>query len=553
MHRVDDIQSGRFDSGGYRDVLTDYRFNGRKFNYRGKMPFSPLEAKNTYTTYFGPTYQVKDRCVYKQSVENYDAMILRIIGKRPLEEIKTVNNRKISPFRNHRGVSRKLHSYYAKVKSRLYKYTQVLGDNLSEQIRLACSPHVKQKLRLKAISELISKGEMLNTIFMKDIKGKIKIPEFAKAGKKPRLIGDFTCPGSLLAGFLVPCLKAAFGEPVVIDGSRFRFVYTTDVSELDMIFSEMDSSIFDEYVFFSDDMCAKVKIDGKYEWFNLDISSCDSSNGPDVFDRACWFFDDHFDHGKLLSDAVLQCKQRLVIHHPNKSVREIITARPSQPIEFSGTQLTTILNNIASAAICISISDRLRKGYIENFEKTVSAAALAVGYEVTKQSCRDLGDVQFLKHSFYRNNDGGISSFVNLGPLMRSAGTCWMDLPFNSKQGESIEDAARFRNWAVLQGFRNSGLSPFTEKLMSSPGYTRPVKYDGVIALRQLEKENEFKMYLSKAERQPVPLSVLLKRYNIQEDEWEQLLTLVHESDIGDQISCIAIDKIMHTDYGYSM
>ena len=33
--------------------------------------------------------------------------------------------------------------------------------------------------------------------------------DFAKVGKKPRLIGDFSCPGSLLAGFLVPCLKFA--------------------------------------------------------------------------------------------------------------------------------------------------------------------------------------------------------------------------------------------------------------------------------------------------------------------------------------------------------
>lgn len=481
-------------------------------------------------------------------------MLMRIIGKRDLEELKTVNNMRVSPHFSNRKLSRLLNKYFKRTKNIIEPLLFILGDDIEEQIRLATAPHIKRKLRIKAIKELISRGEMLNSLFMQKIAGKIKIPEFAKNGKKPRLIGDYSCPGSLLAGFLVPIMKYAFSQPQVLHGSRLRFVYSTDAQELDQIFEEADKSIFDEYIFFSDDMCCKVKVNGVYRWFNLDISSCDASNGPPVFERLLWFFDHNLNFSNLMSRAVMQCQQRLVIHHPNgKKVGENVSAKPTVPIEFSGTQLTTILNNIAASSICISICYHLHlmSGNHVDIDNLVTKAALAVGYEVTVDHCEALHDVQFLKHSFYHDEQGHVRSFVNAGALLRSFGTCWMDLPFDRKLGESLEGAARMRNWQTLQGFKHSGLQLITTPLLESPAAT---KYEGYKKLlTQMTRESEYKMYISSSisQRRSVPVSVFSARYSLDNDELNQLLFLLQASNIGDVLTCSAIDKIMTKDYGY--
>ena len=479
-------------------------------------------------------------------------MMLRILGKRNLEELKTINNLKLAPKSANRGMFRKISSYYNNVKRKVGELTAVLGDNLTEQIRLACSPHTKLKLRLQAIQELIDKGEMLNNLFMKKISGKIKIPEFAKVGKKPRLIGDFSCPGSLLAGFLVPCLKFAFSDAIVIDGSRFRFVYTTDAAELDGIFNDADQSIYDEYIFFSDDVCCKINVDGVHKWFNLDVSQMDASNGPAIFSRMSWFFDNFTHHKDLIDLAVRQCMQRLVIFHPaGKKIPERVTCKPSQPIEFSGTQLTTALNNAGVVAICISISHYLKhhRRIGESIDELIARAALAVGYEVTLQHCDDVENIQFLKHSFYRDsNTGSLHSFVNLGPLIRGFGTCWMDIDYSRKLGETLQGAWRQRNWSVLQGFKHSGLDLITQPLLFSKGCQRQKgKYTQLT--NRLVKENSYKMYTnSQSIRKPVPLISLMKRYSFNDDEFNQLIKLIVRSDIGHVIACSAVDKIMQVD-----
>lgn len=557
IHQFDDVDSPTFYSDVYRSVLTDFKLNGRRFNFKGKLPFTNLPAKRTYMTHFGPTMNVNGRCCYRSSVNNFESMLMRIIGNRDKEEVKTINNKKISPSNSNRKLSRSINKYFDVVKSKLSTLLPIIGDTIEEQIKLATSPHVKQKLRIKAIKELIAKGEMLNSLFMTKIAGKIKIPEFAKAGKKPRLIGDFSCPGSLLAGFLIPLIKYAFSEPINIGGATIRFVYSTDSAELDAIFDEIDKSKIDQYIFFSDDMCCRIKINGEFKWCNLDISACDASNGISVFDRAVWFFDERLEFENLMTKAVMQCQSRLVIFHPNgKKIKENITARPTQPIEFSGTQLTTLLNNIASSCICVSIHYHKKilesESRLINFDNLVYKAALAVGYEVTVDMCSDLYDVQFLKHSFYHDDEGKINSFVNAGALLRSFGTCWMDLPFERKKGETINTAAEMRNWQVLQGFKHSGLEILTNPLLQSRS---AVKHTGHIQLlNRLTNESTYKMYLNtESKRRPVPVNVFLDRYRMSIAEFEELVTLFHESEVGHLISCIAVDKILHKDYGYSL
>lgn len=545
------VDAGCFSVDGYRDVLYDWRFNGRKFVYKGLLPFTHLPVKREYLTHFGPVCDVNGRCVLGSTVENYASMLLRITGNRDEEEIKTKNNYSIAPWSRHHRVSRVCNAYWDKVKREALPFLELIGDELEEQIKAACDKtHPKFKLRLKAINWLLSTREMLNGLFMTKIKGKIKIPEFAKVGKKPRLIGDYSCPGSLLAGFLVPCLKYAFSIPQVVNRSRLRFVYSTDAADLDKIFSEVDSSLYDEYIFFSDDMVARIIVDGVPKWFNLDISSCDSSNGPAVFERVKWFYNSYASKGDLVDRAVQQCQQKLVLYHPNgKSVREVVTARPRQPIEFSGTQLTTLLNNVASSAICVALACS-KECVGETVDERVARCALSVGYKVTVQHCDRVEGIQFLKHSFWRDGKGDLHSFVNLGPLLRGMGTCWMDLPYSRRRGETFEGAARMRNWSVLKGFQHSGLDVLMERLAKSPGYRRPLlRYRRV--QESVEKLLSEKMYTQSSVRVRAPIGAYLARYGISLGEFTSFIGKLTRLELGDRICDVVIDRVMTVDYEY--
>lgn len=545
------VDAGCFKVEGYRDVLYDYRFNGRKFVYKGKLPFTRLPVRREYLTHSGPVCDVFGRCVLGSSVDNYSAMLLRITGARDDEELKTKNNWLVSPWSSHHRLGRVMHSYWEKVKREALPFLALLGDELEEQIKAACDKeHAKYKLRVKAICWLVETQNMLNSLFMVKIKGKIKIPEFAKVGKKPRLIGDFSCPGSLLAGFLVPCLKYAFAVPQVVGNSRLRFIYSTDAYDLDRLFTELDSSTYDEYVFFSDDMVARVHVGGTPRWYNLDISSCDSSNGPAVFERVKWFFDSYASKGDLIDRAVQQCQQKLVLYHPNgKGVREVVTARCRQPIEFSGTQLTTLLNNVASSAICIALACS-KECSGEAFSDRVARCALSVGYQVTIQECPRVEEVQFLKHSFWRDDKGNLHSFVNLGPILRGMGTCWMDLPFSRRRKETFEGAARMRNWSVLSGFKHSGLDVVTERLFASEAYQRPLRgYASVVS--QVDRLQSEKMYCQSSARLPAPVGALLARYHLTLGEFQSFIVKLPRLRLGDRICDLVIDRVMAVDYQY--
>lgn len=553
FNRVYTVDSLDFTSDKYRNVLVDWKFNGRRFKYSGKLPFS-LDAgeTKTYSTYFGPIFDNPNRCVYSQNVNNYNNMLFRIVGIRSNEELKTRNNLRISPHRGHRGVSRMLHSYYSRVKSNLEPYLDYVGDVLLEQIKTACAPHIKQKLRIKAIKELLATADKLNKLFMEKISGKIKIPEFAKAGKKPRMIGDYSTPGSLLAAFLIPLIKYAFSIPVNINGSIIRFVYSTDAEELDSIFNEADSYSGDYYIFFSDDMTCRISRNGESFWCNLDISSCDASNGPAVFSRAVWFFDRSPEYEDLIQKCVMQCMQPLCIFHPDKNIKERVVCRPTIPIEFSGTQLTTLLNNIASASICVSLIYHKERYARLSLSDYVDKSALAFGYEVTVQKCDDVEDIQFLKHSFWRDDLGRLNSFVNIGALFRSFGTSWMDVPFSRKKGEDMISAFKMRNRQMLLGFQHSGLDIIIDVMLNSSYATASNGYSQLI--NSMETEKVHKMYIdSHSMRKAAPLISLIKRYRWTFDEYFEMIDAISKASLGSSIQCAAVDKIMHYDYGYSL
>jgi len=554
------IDSEHFVTLGDREVLTGWRLHCvgviRRFRYRidNGLPFSknPFGMRGLeYQTMYGPCFYHPGTAIYKgRSTHNVGMALQRITQVRENEEELTRNNKIVSPKRNPRRLQRFLNNYYLKVKNELERYYGTLQDSLTEQIKLACQPHVKRKLRIKAIKTLIRYKDMIETEFMTNIKGKIKIPEFAKVGKRPRLLGDYSTEGSLLAAFLVPLLKHAFSKPIEMHNAVIQFVYSTDANELDEIFARLSRDGRDVYIFYSDDCCTKLYDQDEGKWFNIDISSCDASNGPGVFSRLEWFFDFSPEWCTLVKLAVKQNLKPYIIQNPT-DVNEWVRCVPSVPIEFSGTQLTTLLNNIASSAISCSIAYARLKRKGVNRDVLINCAK-AVGYNITVEACAVIEDVQFLKHSFWEDERGAIRSFCNLGAYLRSIGSCWRDLPYSRKRKENLEDAARVRNKEVLAGFVHCGQNRLYTAMRKMPGANPKTDLEYRRVKESVNRDFINKPYFSKGKlpsRQAVPDTVILRRYNLELSEWIRFCKEVESLDVCEFLADEVVHKILEKDY----
>jgi hypothetical protein len=124
-----------------------------------------------------------------------------------------------------------------------------------------------------------------------------------------------------------------------------------------------------------------------------------------------------------IQDLVDQCKQPIDIRsksHPSERVR-LLGAFAKL---YSGSTLTTAINNLANLLICLSFSERA-----VFTDTTISEAAADVGYIVTSDICTEIEDLQFLKHSPVLDTEGTYRPILNLGVYLEASGNCNGDLP----------------------------------------------------------------------------------------------------------------------------
>lgn len=295
--------------------------------------------------------------------------------------------------------------------------------------------HPKRALRLQAHSEL--EEECVNhdeeNLWVKSVLWKLKKNEWAKPGKKPRSIGDLGVAASLLGFRLTNFLKTAQSEcPLRINGGDIVFCKSPDPYQLKKHFDNLyDPPARFYYVYFSDDACLAIRrSDGRVDRYNLDISSCDASHSPRLFEMLV----DIMPPGMPATDMqrlVDQCKLPLrVVSHANEKHRIILC--PKRAMLYSGSTITTGINNLANILIALAVSELDYTGACnENGVCTqlVEAAARA-GYIVT--GCEPLEvfeDVQFLKNSPVLDIFGAWQPLINFGVFLRASGTCDGDLP----------------------------------------------------------------------------------------------------------------------------
>lgn len=288
--------------------------------------------------------------------------------------------------------------------------------------------HVKRMLRIHAWDELVNYNHIYDNTWHapgKTTEYKMKKFEIAKPGKPPRMIGDLGVACSLQGFRLTKFMKMAMADhPLHINGGKIEFIPSPDPTSLERVFAQLiepEGRFY--FVLFSDDSCLSYRrSDGVVLRYNIDISSCDASHTTELFYALKHLFPPHL-HSEA-QQLIDQCQEDITIYDINNKRRRV-TLRPSGPRLYSGSTLTTIINNLANILIGLSISQ------FPNVQSAtdITQAAVDVGYIVTCEDCSDWHQLQFLKHSPVRCTDGVIRPLLNIGVLLRLSGTCKGDLP----------------------------------------------------------------------------------------------------------------------------
>jgi hypothetical protein len=531
-------------------LFKDFRYNRVGFKYEGKLPFKTWMSNKEYDgydTFFGP-FAACPWSTYKKSPANLQSAFLRLSSARENEEFLQRQQSKNLRVRGRR-FNRFLRSRLGRVKELITWYFGQLGDNWVETIKSAVARHPKRELRKRAILNLVGMGASLDTIFMERVQGKVKVPEFAKPGKKPRLIGDFSTEGSLVCGFLVPIVKAAFIEDALSSqDADYMFIGSAKPAEIDHGFQVLlESEKKLRHIFHSDDSSISIGLNGVDYPFNVDISSCDAGNGKPVFDVLEWLCSGSAYFVTNFQKAIKQCTRKLVLRNPFMP-GEVVTCKPTRPTEFSGTQLTSILNNIASFSIGLRIEYEMRRKqnlHASQLRDMIIRCANAVGHNVTVEPCDRIEKIQFLKYS-PTVIDGRVTSFMNVGVLLRAIGHTDGDLPGRTGPKKTgVWERARAFVGSVTNGFKNGGENTIFRTLADK--YPLPKgKWSKHFEAKVLAR----KPYLENAPgRGVIPDSAILNRYGLESADIMRICDMIRASDVGYSFHDPAVRKIMSVDY----
>lgn len=325
----------------------------------------------------------------------------------------------------------------------------------------ALLPHVKRALRLRTIHELEQTGYRERPTYVKAVRGKVKTQEWAKFGKLPRIIWDLKVPASLL-GFVAPYIKSVLEIPYRENGGVVLFVPSVTTQKLATVFSDLTFREPVVSVIHSDDMCMGVDcVDGRL-LLNVDIKSCDASHGPEIFDYFLELIGDG-PFGAVCTTLVEQLKSEIILRNPidpSEKFRYVA----EQPVLFSGSTLTTIINTIATRVISlrfffdlqfIPLQERSR----ERVCAQVLESARSCGYLVTCDVAHNAQQLLFLKHS---PSASGVP-FLAVGTILRSLTRYDGDVPGSRKLSLRARFEAHVRG--VMEGHQHAGGHIITDAL----------------------------------------------------------------------------------------
>jgi len=305
-----------------------------------------------------------------------------------------------------------------------------------------------------------------------------------------------------------------------------EFCDCQEASQSDALFkkaSQLSEGSF-AYYYFSDDGFAVHKYNGRTYVYETDISSCDASNGFAIF-ASVKQLAKLFKLGFTVDMLLAQCARCTTVHNPCEYT-EYVRLLCLFFFEFSGSRLTSVLNNIASVAIALGAYELLCLNGDISFTEALIQGALRYGWVLEVAPKESFNAVTFLKRAY-----NGKRSWKVYGCILRS---------FGITDGEPC--AASF------------GVTYSEFKLLTDSQKTE-------LLIRQLANSlvNEPGSLLINAVRERAGLSLLpeevsildlQERYGGSLFEWEMLRSSILDLSFGDVVRLPILELIYSVDYG---
>lgn len=408
-------------------------------------------------------------------------------------------------------------------------------------------PHVKKKLRVR---KFLENSDRCNDNYddRKPVGFKPKPHELLNEGKK-RAVGDLGQTRTNRTAWCFDSFKHAMSGTYEHGNYKFTFVDSPRTEVLQRTFTDLltvDSGKL-HFVFYSDDGAIAVHCSDGLLLFNTDLKQCDGSHFGTFLEMVEDFLSSD-DKGSehVFTGAVrtaygyLKCPMEVI--HPESRKKRILYEFTT-PRMYSGFAGTTITNNFANLCIGFCLQRRLpnpgsitKSQLIAIFERSAADA----GYICHLDICQSPEDLQFLKHSPVRCEDGHYVPTMNLGVYLRGFGTFPGDLPgrgsYETRARAFISDVVRARdNWG-----NHSFNDAFAHlKIDHAVKFGRNHAYGVAFELKRMGDAGE-----------RIPLSSLCNRYRISEDDLRELCGAISNSNVGCAINLPIVQAIYRKDYG---
>jgi hypothetical protein len=417
------------------------------------------------------------------------------------------------------------------------------GDTWTEMFLRALDPHAKLSERKRAITEIFETCafNIVGTFmrFISHVSTKFKKEEIAKPGKYPRSIADLTCVGSILGAYAASVLKHMLASFFYDHSRKVEYIESSSFDRLKHAFTNLLNPVKSYFCYFSDDSCLSARcLDGLFI-ANMDISSCDSSHTYLLFLTLLSLIK-HPILRLIFEGLVDQLRCPVKVKNADGQTLYELDHNPDSVYSitlFSGSTLTTLVNNLANFIMGVMISNLPCHSMTrEEYEIAVLKICRQCGYKVTLDVCERPEQLQFLKHSPNREYE----PCLNLGVLFRAFGQCRYNIPVYKKI--SLRLKAFIFNSSLLQTFAHTGKNIFYDLLAEKYNHRDTIDLVKILSLFYSCQDGE--SYFDR--------TCIMSRYGLLDWEIDELTEYISIADFGSVISCSAINKIYKIDYGYA-
>jgi hypothetical protein len=515
---------------------------GGEYFTAGQIVFPSSEDNKpdgTYRTVFGPSVN-HSGVIYR----NNDHNLLSGVKYRLMSCRQVPADVSLSPLQWDRhledlqAVSVALHRESFVVIGQLY--AEVYSDYttaMEECVDHHDDPHQKKELRVLAFKELCTElGFPRIWAWRNEVTIKFKKDEYAKYGKPGRCIVDLGVGMSLQGFRITKFMKTAMTtHPFTSPAGTAEFCSKPDHDALVSAFERLMSPAKSWYfVYFSDDSCFSVRTSKGVFMYNLDISACDASHRK-IFDLLYALTPEqlHDDVRVLLEQLSLPMRVR------SKSGRYSVLLKAVGPILFSGSTLTTVLNNIAEMLIAHELSSC---DWELDVPGNIISAFRRAGYLVTLDACATYHHLQFLKHSPCYDHAGFLRPVLNPGVLLRASGTCRGDLPGT---GDLELRGLQFQKGLLLGAYPSTRFSLLTAMYAALTNISITTSVTMAV-----KKVFEYTVAQVSDEEFSISDEEIYQRYALDGCEIDELLSCMASAGFATSVSITALDKILAKDYG---